>query len=72
VTRLVALLCLSTLVFAATAYLLVSNLERWSFGHCGNNATVLCGVSGMVTGYWWLLAIPGIAALTYLGSRWWR
>jgi len=63
---------LACFVFAAVAYLLVSNLESWSFDRCGNNSTVLCAASGLVVGYWWLMAVPGIAALMYVGTRVWR
>jgi hypothetical protein len=60
--RLLVLFSLASVVFGTVAYLLVSNLKAWSFEQCGNNSTVLCAVSGLIVGYWWLAAVPGIAA----------
>ena len=70
--RLLILFGLASLVFGAVAYLLVSNLQAWSFDHCGNNAAGLCAISGLIVGYWWLIAVPGIAGLMYVGTRVWR
>jgi hypothetical protein len=70
--RLPVLFCLASFVFGPIAYLLVSNLQAWSFGHCGNNSTALCAVSGLLLGYWWVTLVPGIVALMYVGSRVWR